>query len=172
MLSKIKDKVSNICNELVFKTDKAYFEFKKFFNGKVLGRKYVRTGKCKACGRCCREIYVRHASDIIKSEEEFERLKGNHFFYSYLKVTGKSETGLVFECTKLDKEKGVCTAYKQRALLCRQYPVEEIFMMGGEISENCGYKFIPIESFENVFNRVKKTNSYQTRDFEGVIGGD
>ncbi len=169
MSDKIGQQISRIFGKLVSKTDKAYFEFKKFFNGKVLGRKYVRTGKCKACGRCCREIYVRHASDIIKSEEEFERLKGNHFFYSYLKVTGKSETGLVFECTKLDKEKGVCTAYKQRALLCRQYPVEEIFMMGGEISENCGFKFVPIESFEKVFNKVKQT---QTRDFEGVIGGD
>jgi uncharacterized protein len=169
LLGNIWGKVSQLWAELVTKINKANLEYKKFFFGKVLGRKYIRTGKCKACGRCCREIYVRHASDIIKDEEEFDKLKGSHFFYSYLKVTGKSETGLVFECTMLDKEKGICTAYKRRALLCRQYPVEEIFMMGGEISENCGFKFIPIESFETVFNKVKKA---QTRGFEGVIGGD
>lgn len=94
---------------------------------------------------------------MIKEEEEFERLKTQHFFYSYLKIVGKSENGLVFECTKLDKEKGTCTAYKHRALLCRMYPQEEIFMMGGVISEDCGYKFIPITSFEEVFNAVQKS---------------
>ena len=91
-------------------------------------------------------------------QEEFERLKPHHFFYSYLNVVGKTESGLIFECGKLDKEKGVCTVYKHRALICRQYPLEDIFMMGGVISDHCGYKFEPINSFEEIFAQVKKIN--------------
>jgi len=128
----------------------------KFFASKILGRKYTRAGKCNACGRCCKEIYVRHSSHVIKDEEEFLRLKPNHFFYSYLKVTGKTDIGLVFECTKLDKDKGICTAYKNRALICRKYPQEELLAMGGELSEGCGYELIPIKSFEDVFKEVRE----------------
>jgi len=131
-------------------------KFKKFLALKILGKKYLRTGKCKACGKCCKEIYVRHSNDIIKDEEEFERLKGLHFFYNYLEVIDKNETGLVFACTKVHPDTGKCTAYKKRALLCRMYPEEEVFMMGGHISEECGFSFEPIQSFEEVFQKVVK----------------
>ena len=133
-----------------------FLKWKKFYLSKILGKHYIRTGSCKGCGRCCQQIYVRHAKNVIKTEEEFEYLKSLHFFYSYLKVVGKDDIGLVFECTKLNKETGKCTAYDKRPLLCRQYPLEEIFMMGGEISADCGYKFTPIHSFEEVFDKVKK----------------
>jgi uncharacterized protein len=124
----------------------------------ILGRKYIRHGKCKACGRCCREIYVRHRRHVIMDEEEFEKLKNQHFFYSYLNVIDKNETGLVFECTKLDKITGKCTAYQRRALICRNYPQEEVFMMGGTISDDCGFNFIPIKSFGEVLNKVIAKN--------------
>lgn len=148
----IKKLVNTILNKIFY----LQFEFSKFFASKILGRKYIRTGKCKGCGRCCQRIYVRHSKNIIKNEEEFERLKSQHFFYGYLKVIDKDESGLVFECTKLNKDTGKCTAYKHRALICRQYPMEEIFMMGGIITEECGFKFVPIISFEEILNKVKK----------------
>ena len=132
-----------------------FSQCKKFYLSKILGKHYIRTGKCKACGRCCSQIYVRHAKNIIHDEKEFEYLKTLHYFYTYLKIVGKDETGLVFECSKLDKNTGKCKAYKNRPLLCRQYPVEEIFMMGGAISEECAYKFVPINSFEEIFNKLK-----------------
>lgn len=130
-------------------------KIKKFFLSKILRKKYIRTGSCKGCGRCCQKIYVRHASDVIKTQEEFDRLKTLHFFYGYLEVVGKDEVGLVFECTKLDKETGRCTAYNKRAVLCRQYPQEEIFMMGGSITDDCGYSFEPIIKFDEIFDKVK-----------------
>ena len=84
---------------------KSIFEWcKKFYLAEILKKHYYRTGKCKGCGRCCQQIYVRHAKATIKTEEEFEYLKTLHFFYSYLKIIGKDETGLVFECTKLNKD--------------------------------------------------------------------
>lgn len=130
--------------------DKLY----RFFLAKILRRKYIKRGSCKGCGRCCQKIYVRHATDVIKDIEEFEKLKTLHFFYGYLNVVDKDETGLVFECSKLDKETGKCTAYKSRPVLCRQYPVEEIFMMGGSMTENCGFSFEPIEKFDAIFQKV------------------
>lgn len=130
----------------------------KFIYSTILGRKYLRKGKCKACGKCCTEIYIRHAKNFIKDEEEFERLKQLHYFYNYLEIVDKNDLGLIFACTKLDGETGKCTAYSSRAVICRTYPQEDIFMLGGYISEECGFYFEPINTFEEVFNKVTKKN--------------
>ena len=41
-----------------------------------------------------------------------------------------------------------------------RYPQEELFMMGGTLAENCGYRLEPIESFEEVFERVSKKSPF------------
>ncbi len=128
---------------------------KKWFYLYVLKRKYYRVGSCNACGRCCQKIYVKH-KQVIQTEAEFERLKRQHSFYTYLKVVDKDETGLVFECENLDKETKKCKIHRKRPGICRRYPQEELFNMGGTLAEHCGYKLIPIESFEEVFDRVKQ----------------
>ena len=79
---------------------KIYKTLKKWYYLYILRRKYYRTGSCNACGRCCQKIYVKHET-VIQTEKEFERLKKMHSFYTYLKVVGKDETGLVFECMNL-----------------------------------------------------------------------
>lgn len=129
---------------------------KKFIYLKILRKKYYRTGECNGCGRCCRQIYVKHANGVIKDEADFERLKGLHRFYRYLKVIGNDEIGLIFECQNLDKETNLCKIHKTRPGICRRYPQEEIFMMGGALAENCGYRLEPIETFGEVFEQVKK----------------
>lgn len=150
----IKDLLTNFSEKI----NSMQAEFNKLVASKVFGKKYIRTGKCNSCGRCCQRIYVRHSNDIIKTEEEFERLKPLHFFYRYLEIIDKDDAGLVFECTKLNKETGKCTAYKQRALICRQYPLEEIFMLGGVMGDECGFKFVPIQSFEEILSKLEKKN--------------
>ena len=131
-------------------------KIKKFYYLHILKRKYYRVGSCNACGRCCEKIYVKH-KNIIQTEEEFEHLKSMHPFYTYLKVVDKDETGLVFECMNLDKETHHCKIHKTRPGICRRYPQEEIFGMGGSLAEHCGYRLVPIESFEEVFNKVQKS---------------
>lgn len=131
-------------------------DIKKFFLKYIFQKKYYRTGKCNGCGRCCQKIYITHANKLIETEEEFEYLKTLHYFYNWLSVIGKDETGLIFECSKLNKETGKCTAYNQRPSICRQYPMEEIFLLGGYITEDCGFKFIPIDSFEKVLQKTTK----------------
>ena len=128
---------------------------KKLFN-KICGKKYYKVGKCLCCGKCCSQIYVKHSKGIIKDEHDFENLKYRHRFYTYLKVTGKDDIGLVFECQKLDKETNKCKIHNTRPAICRRYPQEEMFSMGGDLSEGCGYKLLPVETFEEVLTKIKK----------------
>lgn len=136
--------------------DSILLKLRKFFLSKVLRRKYYRTGKCNACGKCCTKIYVKHYKHVIQDEEEFKKLQFLHEFYTYLKVIDKDETGLVFECTNLDSETHKCKIHKRRPGICRRYPQEELFSMVGALSEDCGYKMVPIESFAEVFAKTKK----------------
>ncbi len=139
-----------------------FTKIKKFYYTKILGRKYYRIGNCKGCGRCCRQIYVKHAKGVIQNEEDFEKLKHQHRFYTYLKVMGKDEIGLIFECQNLDSETHLCKIHKTRPGICRRYPQEEIFMMGGVLSQDCGYSLVPIETFEEVFAKVEKNSKKRT----------
>ena len=72
------------------------------------------------------------------------------------KIIDKDETGLVFECTNLDKETHKCKIHKKRPGICRRYPQEELFAMGGTLANDCGYRLEPIESFDDVFKKISK----------------
>lgn len=129
--------------------DKAH----KYIASKIFKKQYIRKGKCRCCGNCCQGIYVRHSGGVISNEQDFEKLKFKHFFYSYLEIVDKTENGIVFACTKFDKETNRCTVHKHRGLICRNYPQEELFMIGGELHESCGFSFDPIYSFQEVLTK-------------------
>ena len=131
-------------------------DIKKFIYKYILRRNYYRYGKCIRCGACCTKIYVNSRKSMIKDESEFQKLKHLHPFYSYLEIIDKDENGLVFKCNKFDKEKKICTIHKMRPGICRRYPSEIIFKMGASMAETCGYKFVPIESFKEVFQKKSK----------------
>lgn len=142
----------------MFKVEcKLFNKIKKFYFLKILRKKYYRTGSCKGCGKCCQNIYVNHGkSGFIKSEDEFNRLKFFHSFYRGLDLIGKDELGLLFKCRHLDSETKKCRIHFFRPLICRNYPMEEIFKMGGILSPECGFKLTPIETFEDVLNKLTK----------------
>ncbi len=129
---------------------------RKFILSKILRRNYYRVGKCNACGKCCTKIYVKHFKHVIQDEEEFKKLQYLHRFYTYLKVIDKDETGLVFECQNLDPETHKCKIHKNRPGICRRYPQEELFSMGGALSDDCGYKMLPIVPFAKVLEKTAK----------------
>lgn len=99
---------------------------------------------------------MKTGNHVIQEEKEFEKLKYLHRFYSYLTVVDKDETGLVFSCSNLDEKNNLCKIHKNRPGICRRYPQEEIFMMGGDLTEECGYKMTPIISFSEVFEKMVK----------------
>ena len=129
---------------------------RKFILAKVFKKHYWRTGKCKGCGQCCTHIYVKHFKHVLKDEDEFKKLQYLHKFYSDLEIIGKDDLGLIFECKNLDKKTNKCKIHKKRPGICRRYPQEELFKMGGTLAAHCGYRLEPIESFEDVFKRVSK----------------
>ena len=131
-------------------------DLKKFIHKYILRRKYYRTGQCIRCGACCSKIYVNHKKGVIKDEETFKKLQNLHPFYTYLEVVDKDDNGLVFKCNKFDKEKHICTIHKIRPGICRRYPSEVILKMNGVMSEECGYKFTPIDTFEDVLNNLRR----------------
>ncbi len=133
-----------------------WIKLKKWFLAKILKKKYYRTGKCNGCGQCCTHIYVKHYKHVIQDEKEFEKLQYLHSFYAHLKVIGKDDIGLIFECQNLDKETHKCKIHKFRPAICRRYPQEELFSMGGALSDNCGYKMEPIIPFSKVLKDLGK----------------
>jgi len=139
-----------------------FLSIRKFILSKILRKHYYRTGKCKACGKCCTKIYVKHFKHVIQDEEEFKKLQYMHRFYTYLKVIDKDETGLVFECQNLDPETHKCTIHKSRPGICRRYPQEELFSMGGALSDDCGYKMLPIVPFSKVMDKLSKKQASLT----------
>lgn len=146
-------------------------KLKKFFYYKILHKNYWRTGKCKGCGQCCTHIYVKHFKHVLQDEKEFKRLQFLHKFYSDLEIIGKDELGLIFECKNLDKETKKCKNHFFRPGICRRYPQEELFAMGGTLSETCGYKMEPIVPFKDVLNEVDKKSNKKNkiRLFSNVI---
>lgn len=129
---------------------------KKLVHKYILRRKYYRIGQCNRCGMCCQRIYVRHKKSVVKTDEEFKKLKRLHPFYTYLEVIDKDDLGLVFKCNNFDKEKKICSIHNSRPGICRRYPSEQIFSMGAILSDDCGYSFTPIETFDEVLKHVKR----------------
>lgn len=152
---------SKVYKYLQIDMENLILNIRKFILSRILGKKYYRTGKCKACGKCCTKIYVKHYKHVIQDEKEFEKLKYLHRFYTYLKVIDKDETGLVFECTNLDPETHKCKIHKTRPGICRRYPQEELFSMGGALSDDCGYQMKPIIPFEEVLKKESKKKKYK-----------
>ncbi len=131
-------------------------KLKRFILAKILKKHYIRTGKCRGCGECCTHIYVKHFKHVLQDEKEFEKLQCLFSFYSGLKIIGKDELGLIFECTHLDPETKRCKIHFRRPGICRRYPQEELFAMGGTLSDKCGYRMEPIISFKEVLNKIEK----------------
>jgi Fe-S-cluster containining protein len=135
-------------------------DIKKFVYKNILRRQYYRYGSCNRCGDCCSKIYVRHKKGIIKTEEEFLKLKKQHPFYASLEIVEINENGVLFKCKKFDREKRVCTIHKFRSAICRKYPSEDIFKFGAVMSEQCGYYFKPIDKFSEILEKEMKKSKY------------
>jgi len=131
-------------------------KIKRFILANIFRKNYWRTGKCKGCGECCSHIYVKHFRHVLQDEEEFKKLQCLFKFYADLNIIGKDELGLIFECKNLDPETKRCKIHFWRPGICRRYPQEELFAMGGTISDNCGYKMEPIIPFKDVLKKVEK----------------
>lgn len=96
---------------------------------------YKITGECKKCGKCCNYMY----SKDTYTEKEFKIMQMIFPKYKRFYIKGRDEFGnLIFAC-KLVTPDGLCSDYKHRLRMCKNYPAKRI-NYPGKLHEGCGYK--------------------------------
>jgi len=106
--------------------------------------KYTLEGSCRKCGNCCRKMY----SIGTCSEKEFNQLTKIFPKFKRFKIWGRDDNeNLLFACTLLD-ENGLCSDYKHRLRMCKNYPYKNI-KYGGNLPPNCGFKIKTNKTFKD-----------------------
>jgi hypothetical protein len=110
---------------------------------------YNITGKCKKCGKCCNYMY----SIDTYTEKEFKIMQFLYPKYKRFYIKGKDEEGnLVFACKLVTKD-GLCSDYKHRLRMCKNYPAKRIFYPA-KLHEGCGYT-VNIKKFDDYLKNQK-----------------
>lgn len=110
---------------------------------------YEVTGKCKKCGKCCNYMY----SVDTYTEKEFKIMQFLFPTYRRFYIKGKDEEGnFIFACKMVTPE-GLCSGYKHRPRMCRNYPAKRVAYKA-QLHEGCGYK-VNIKTFEDYVNEAK-----------------
>ncbi|MFA6988887.1 MAG: YkgJ family cysteine cluster protein [Candidatus Gastranaerophilaceae bacterium] len=110
--------------------------------------RYKIEGNCLKCGKCCRYMY----SKDTYTEREFKFMQFLYPAYKRFSIVGKDEEGnLIFACRLVD-ENGLCTVYKKRLRMCKNYPKKFIYH-NGKLHEGCGYSVKPEKSFDDYLKK-------------------
>ncbi len=122
-----------------------FYEIKSYFvPEKIL---YEITGECKKCGKCCNYMY----SIDTYTEKEFKIMQMLFPKYKRFYIKGKDEFGnLIFAC-KLVTEDGLCSDYKNRLKMCKNYPAKWV-TYNAKLHEGCGYK-VNVKSFNDYLKK-------------------
>lgn len=127
------------------------------FTNKLFSSKYVLKGKCKKCGKCCRNIMFSTCDGYIKSIEEFKEMQKKHRHYRNYTLTGKVENkgtfqdgALTFTCRFISKN-NKCMIYPIRPIHCRDYPTisSELVYNGVELLDDCGFYYDVDKDFKS-----------------------
>ena len=122
-----------------------FYEFLSEFVPEKLS--YEITGECKKCGKCCNYMY----SNDTYTEKEFKIMQMIYPKYKRFYIKGKDEEGnLIFAC-KLVTPEGLCSDYKHRPRMCRNYPAKKI-NYPGKLHEGCGYT-VHIKKFDDYLKK-------------------
>jgi Fe-S-cluster containining protein len=88
------------------------------------------------------------------TEDEFKLMTRIYPKYKRFEIIDRDEyDNLVFACKLLDKN-GLCSDYKHRLKVCRNYPNLRI-NSGGQLHKRCGYKIIPEKNFNDYLKQDK-----------------
>ena len=140
-----------------FRNIKNFFEdfFLDLYN-KFFSSRYVVKGKCKRCGKCCRNILFSTKDGYVKSKELFMDMCKKYPYYRNFKISGVVENkkdfqngALTFECKYISKE-NKCKIYLIRPMFCRDYPSinPDLIYAGVEMLDNCGFYFDVNKKFD------------------------
>jgi hypothetical protein len=96
-------------------------------------------GRCKKCGRCC-ELLAMSMPTFAAKWSFLKQVVCWYYQENYGMVfEGSPEEGrLLFRCTSLDGNR-LCTIYKRRPRICREYP-SPLNRDQPDIRSDCGFK--------------------------------
>ena len=110
---------------------------------------YEVTGKCKKCVKCCNYMY----SVDTYTEKEFKIMQFLFPTYRRFYIKGKDEEGnFIFACKMVTPE-GLCSDYKHRPRMCRNYPAKRVAYKA-QLHEGCGYT-VNVKTFEDYVDEAK-----------------
>ena len=96
------------------------------------------------------------------TEDEFKFMQKLFPAYKRFYIKGKDEDGnFIFAC-KLVTPEGLCSDYKHRPRMCRNYPFKRIFYPA-KLHEGCGYK-INIKKFDEYLKENSTQENETTSD--------
>jgi uncharacterized protein len=123
------------------------------------GRRVIAAGECLLCGRCCHRVNLTGENDRwISSSREFKRQAARRPDYARFRLEGATITGLMTFCCECAREDGACGDYENRPDFCRVFPEPELFFMGAELLDGCGYRFEVVPSFKRMLERQIKSD--------------
>ena len=101
--------------------------------------KWILEGKCRKCGRCCRDIGMKIDPRLLQSSLITDIIVRwiSWLFNFELKHIEYDSLLIVFTCKKSTPE-GTCGDYKWRPNICRNYPIVDYFDKPG-LFDTCGY---------------------------------
>ncbi|MCI1273107.1 MAG: YkgJ family cysteine cluster protein [Clostridiaceae bacterium] len=104
---------------------------------------YEVTGHCKKCGKCCNYMY----SYDTYTEDEFKIMQFLFPKYKRFYIKGKDDEGnLIFACKLVTKD-GLCSDYKHRLRMCKNYPAKRVGYPA-KLHEGCGYT-VNVKTFDD-----------------------
>ncbi len=133
------------------------FNIRLFFAkviARILGREFVRVGRCNQCGSCCQRVSLFVDGRQLKTLKEFEEVCQVFPEYRRFYVVDDSDPEeLLFTCGFLG-EGNICRDYRNRPLICRRYPSPGILKKGGYLMPGCGYRFVEVRGFRTILERA------------------
>jgi len=133
---------------------------------KIRGHRIVVCGNCKICGLCCRDLNLTNGDHWIRSKDEFKLLVEKKPEYSRFIHTGYTPGGImVFSCECIGSD-GLCGDYENRPDFCRTYPETDLYFMGGELPDHCGFSFKVMPSFDRILERESNRSANNPRNID------
>lgn len=120
---------------------------------------YVRLGKCRQTGQCCRAIgmilprWMIRCPLLVRIVQAWHRLR---YHFTPIEI---QDNMLVYECRYL-KQDHTCGIYWRRPALCRNFPSTPLYGQP-KLHEGCGFCFVRRNGkrFEDVLQECVKQRS-------------
>lgn len=138
---------------------------------RLSGRDVAVRGRCLRCGSCCRDLTLVINGRTISGTRDLKTLHAHAEDYRRFLPSGRDPEGnITVTCTYLGED-GACTVYDERPAICREHPARDLYYVGGDPGEGCGYRFERTRSFSAMLRRARRQARREARLTRSGKGG-